>query len=75
MYPMSNKNWVVKIEVGDRVHHWQTGRTGTVVEKHENGTKITIKFDMVNAAGMEDGKVEVRNRHAFYFGRAPGVAQ
>ena len=72
MYPMA-KTWVVKFEVGDKVHHWQTGRTGTVLEKHENG-QITIEFELMNAAGMKDGRVEKRNRNAFNLGLAPGVA-
>ena len=65
------KHWVVKIDVGDRVHHAKTGKTGTVVEK--TGWRIKIEFDKWNAAGMEDGKAEVRNVYALKFGPAPGV--
>ena len=75
LYIQMVKHWVVQIAVGDRVHHFKTGRTGTVVEKLENGWQITIEFDKWNAAGMEDGKVETRNRYAFNLGPAPGVAK
>jgi len=58
-------------EVGDRGHHWRTGRTGTVIGVHENGWQIDIEFDEFNAEGMEDGLTEKRNRHAFISIPAP----
>ena len=58
-------------ELGDRVHHWQTGRCGTVTGVHENGDQIYIMFDQYNAAGMEDGCTELRRRKAFRAGNAP----
>ena len=67
------KRWVVQIAVGDRVHHFKTGRTGTVVERLENGWQIKIEFDKFNAAGMGDGQIELGNRCAFNLGPAPGV--
>ena len=33
-------------EVGAIVHHWRTGRTGTVIRVHENGWQFDIKFDL-----------------------------
>ena len=66
-------HWVVQIPVGNRVHHFKTGRTGTVVEKLENGWQITTELDKFNAAGMGDGQIEIRNRYAFNLGPAPGV--
>ena len=68
------KRWVVQIAVGDRVHHFKTGRAGTVVEKLENVWQITVEFVKWNAAGMGDGQVEVRDRYAVNLGPAPGVA-
>jgi hypothetical protein len=78
------KRWVIKavcdtcspviLAVGDRVHHYKTGRTGTVTELHED-FKITIKFDEMNAAGMPDGKIQKRDRRAFNLGPAPGVGK
>ena len=73
LYIQMVKRWVVQIAVGDRVHHFKTGRAGTVVERLENGWQIKIEFDKFNAAGMRDGQNEMRNRYAFNVGPAPGV--
>jgi hypothetical protein len=55
-------------EVGDRVHHWQTGRRGTVTAVHANGYQIYIKFDLFNPDGWKygnDGWNEMRRRNCF----------
>jgi hypothetical protein len=52
-------------EVGAIVHHWRTGRTGTVIRVHENGWQFDIKFDEFNAKGREDGLTEKRRKDAF----------
>ena len=55
-------------EVGDQVHHWQTGRRGTVTAVHANGYQIYIKFDLFNPDGWKygnDGWNEMRRRDCF----------
>jgi hypothetical protein len=55
-------------EVGDQVHHWQTGRRGTVTAVHANGYQIYIKFDLFNPDGWKygnDGWNEMRRRNCF----------
>ena len=36
---MQTPSFDVVHELGDRVHHWQTGRCGTVTGVHENGDR------------------------------------
>ena len=52
------KRWMVKFFVGDVVHHFRTGREGTVVA-WEEGTHMTIRFD--------DGQPEVKGRRKTAF--------
>jgi hypothetical protein len=65
--------WIHKHNVGDRVHHWETGRMGTVVETWD-GWKMIIKFDEWGSfawAGMPDGLRETRKKTSFLPGDAP----
>ena len=60
--------WASMHEVGDTVHHWQTGRRGTVTAVHPNGVHIYIKFDLFNPDGWKwgnDGWNEMRKKHCF----------
>ena len=55
-------------EVGDIVHHWQTGRGGTVTAVHPDGHQIYIKFDLFNPDGWKygnDGWSELRRKDCF----------
>ena len=61
--------WVRKYRVGEVVHHYKTGRQGTVT--CDRGRRIEIQFDEVNAAGMPDGKKESRWKSAFNAGPCP----
>ena len=55
---------------GNKVHHFKTGREGTVVKMLDNGWQMTIEFDKWNQAGMPDGAIEVRRVSAFNLGSA-----
>ena len=61
--------WVPKHSVGDVVHHWKTGRQGTVTKNL--GKRMEIQFDEVNAAGMPDGEKAERWKSAFIAGPCP----
>ena len=63
-------NEVNDMEVGFVVHHYQTGRTGTVMEKHDDD-KLTIQFDKCNCAGMKDAMCETRSKFAYIVGLPP----
>ena len=63
-------NEVNDMEVGFVVHHYQAGRTGTVMEKHD-GDKLTIQFDKFNCAGKLDAMCEKRSKFAFIVGLPP----
>ena len=61
---MEERRWAPKLSEGMMVMHFKTGRTGTVV-KFVDEERIQIAFDKYNAAGIPDGRVEVRRLAAF----------
>ena len=54
------KTWIVKFFEGDRVHHWWTGRQGTVTATEGGNSHMDILFD--------DGLLENRRKTAYIKG-------
>ena len=54
------KTWIVKFFEGDRVHHWWTGRQGTVTATERGNSHMDIQFD--------DGRLENRRKTAYIKG-------
>ena len=61
---MPEQRWIPKFRAGMKVMHFKTGRTGTIL-KFVDEERIQIKFNAYNAAGIKDGRVEVRRKEVF----------
>ena len=57
---------------GDRVHHWESGRSGTVVQA-PYGPDMEVQFDLVNCAGVRDGVRKWRSKNVFVAGDPPAM--
>jgi len=66
---LSAEEWAMRVgvhEIGDKVRHWKSGRSGTVTAVYE--FYINIKFDLFNPDGWKydnDGWNETRRRDCF----------
>ena len=66
---LSVEEWAMRVgvhEIGDKVRHWKSGRSGTVTTVYE--FYISIKFDLFNPAGWKygnDGWNETRRMDCF----------
>ena len=75
---LSAEEWAMRVgvhKIGDKVRHWQTGRSGTVTTVSE--FFINIKFDLFNPDGWKyanDGWNETRRRACFIVTRKRPLA-